>query len=194
MSQLTPDDLMSLEEYARQRPEFRARVLEHKKHRKVQLGPNATLYFEDRLTMQYQVQEMLRTERIFEPEGIADELGAYNPLIPDGSNWKATFMLEYTDIEERRVALGRLLGVEDRVWVQIEGHDRVWAVADEDMERDTEEKTSSVHFLRFELEPPMIDALKRGGALSIGIEHEHLNESLSPVPPEIRESLLADLR
>jgi hypothetical protein len=194
MSQLTLDDLMSLEEYARQRPEFRARVLEHKKHRKVQLGPNATLYFEDRLTMQYQVQEMLRTERIFEPEGIADELGAYNPLIPDGSNWKATFMLEYTDIEERRVALGRLLDVEDRVWVQVEGHDRVWAVADEDMERDTEEKTSSVHFLRFELEPPMIDALKRGAALSIGIEHEHLNESLSPVPPEIRESLLADLR
>jgi hypothetical protein len=194
MSQLTPDDLMSLEEYARQRPEFRARVLEHKQHRKVQIGPNATLYFEDRLTMQYQVQEMLRTERIFEPEGIADELGAYNPLIPDGSNWKATFMLEYTDIEERRVALGRLLGVEDRVWVRVEGHDRVWAVADEDMERDTEEKTSSVHFLRFELEPPMIDALKRGGALSIGIEHEHLNESLSPVPPDIRESLLADLR
>jgi hypothetical protein len=153
MTHLNASDLMSLEQYARQRSDFRAKVLEHKKRRQVALGPNATLYFEDRLTIQYQVQEMLRIERIFEPAGIDEELSAYNPLIPDGSNWKATFMLEYPDVEQRKRELARLIGVEDKVWVQVEGHDKVYAIADEDLERDTEEKTSSVHFLRFELRP-----------------------------------------
>ena len=152
MSHLTAHDLMTLEEYARVRPDFRQKVLAHKKDRKVHLGPNATLYFESRLTMQYQVQEMLRVERIFEPEGIADELGAYNPLIPDGTNWKATFMLEFPDVEERKRELAKLVGVEDRVWVRVEGHEPVQAIADEDLERETEEKTSSVHFMRFELD------------------------------------------
>jgi hypothetical protein len=142
MTQLNASDLMSLEQYARERAGFRARVLAHKKNRQVALGPNATLYFEDQLTIQYQVQEMLRIERIFEAEGIEDELSAYNPLIPDGSNWKATFMLEYPDVDLRKRELARLIGVEDKVWVQVDGHDKSFAIADEDMERDTEEKTS----------------------------------------------------
>jgi hypothetical protein len=193
MQKLTREDLYSLEKYATVRPQFRAEVMEHKKHRKIAIGPNATLYFEDRLTMQYQVQEMLRAERIFEPAGIQEELDAYNPLIPDGSNWKATFMIEYSDIEERRVALERLRGIEDRVWVQVQGFDRVWAIADEDLERESEEKTSSVHFLRFELSPQMSAAVKQGAAVSVGIDHQHYSHSVEPLPQAERDSLAADL-
>src|SRR5690606_29919937 len=145
------EDLFSLEEYAAQRQALRSKVMAHKQQRRVPIGPNATRYFEDRLTMQYQVQEMLRAERIFEAEGIEEELAVYNPLIPDGTNWKATFMIEYTDVEERKAALARMVGIEDRVWVRVDGFDPVWAIADEDLERETQDKTSSVHFLRFEL-------------------------------------------
>lgn len=192
MTQLTASDLMSLEQYARERKDFRAKVLAHKKTRQVALGPSATLYFEDGLTIQYQVQEMLRIERIFEPEGIEDELSAYNPLIPDGSNWKATFMLEYPDVEIRKRELARLIGVEDKVWVQVDGHDKVYAIADEDLERDTDEKTSSVHFMRFELVPDMIKALKGGVGLAMGVDHQNLQVVVT-VPEPVRASLVNDL-
>jgi len=184
---------MSLEQYAKVRPTFRAEVLAHKRDRQVAIGPHATLYFEDRLTIQYQVQEMLRIERVFEPEGIADELGAYNPLIPDGTNWKATFMIEYGDVEERRVALMNMVGIEHRVWVQVAGFDRVYANADEDLERTTDDKTSSVHFLRFELTPAMIAAVKQGAAIGMGIEHEAYNHTVPGVREGVRRSLAADL-
>jgi hypothetical protein len=192
MSKLTSEDLYGLEEYARIRGDFRGRVMEHKKNRKVHVGNHATLYFEDRLTMQYQVQEMLRIERIFEPEGIADELAAYNPLIPDGSNWKATFMVEYADVEERREALTRLIGIEDRVWVQVSGHERVFAIADEDLEREDETKTSSVHFLRFQLMANMITDLQAGAGLAVGIDHPNYQESTN-VSATTRDSLVRDL-
>src|SRR6187399_619535 len=159
---------MSLETYARERPGFRAKVLEHKRNRTVQLGEHITLQFEDELTVRYQIQEMLRIERIFEEEGIRGELDAYNPLVPDGSNWKATMLLEYPDPDERRARLAELKGVERRVWVQVEGCERIHAVADEDLERENDEKTSAVHFLRFELRPEMIEALRRDAALSMG--------------------------
>src|SRR6185312_308243 len=152
MNKLSVSDLYSLERYARERAAFRSEVLEHKRARQLAVGPHTTWLFEDRLTVQYQVQEMLRAERIFEPEGIEEELAAYNPLIPDGSNWKATLMIEYPNPDERRVALTQLKGIEDRCWVQVEGASRVWAIADEDLDRENEEKTSSVHFLRFELD------------------------------------------
>ena len=190
---LGPADLFSLEQYARQRAEFRPRVLAHKRARTVQCGPNATWCFEDRLTVQYQVQEMLRIERIFEPEGIADELAAYNPLIPDGSNWKATLLVEYPDPAERREALARLKGVEDRCWVQVAGHARVFAIADEDLERENEEKTSSVHFLRFELTPAMAEAATAGAALAIGIDHEAYRHTVEPLPEASRAALVRDL-
>ena len=193
MQKLTRDQLMPLEQYAKTRNEFRAKVIAHKKNRQVQIGPNATLYFEDRLTMHYQVQEMLRAERIFEEEGIEDELNAYNPLIPDGSNWKATFMIEYGDEDQRRVALAKMIGVEHKVWVQVEGHDKVRPIADEDLERTTEEKTSSVHFLRFELTPAMVKAVKSGAAVSMGIDHPAYTHSVSPLPGAIRASLAQDL-
>ena len=193
MQKLTRDQLMPLEQYARVRNDFRAKVMAHKKNRQVQIGPNATLYFEDRFTMHYQIQEMLRAERVFEAEGIEDELNAYNPLIPDGTNWKATFMIEFPDVEERQKALARMVGIEDKVWVQVEGQARVWAIADEDLERSTADKTSSVHFLRFELTPTMIAAMKAGGALSMGIEHPAYTHALTPVPGPIRDSLAADL-
>jgi hypothetical protein len=193
MSHLTRDDLYSLEEYAKIRGDFRAKVMAHKKTRQVPLGPNATLYFEDRLTMQYQVQEMLRIERIFEQEGIAEELGAYNPLIPDGSNWKATFMVEFPDVDERKVALSRLIGIEDRVWVEVEGNDRVYAIADEDLEREDETKTSSVHFLRFELRPDMVAAVKAGSSVAMGIDHPNYSYSAEPIAGAIRDSLAEDL-
>jgi hypothetical protein len=192
MSQLTPEDLYGLEQYAKMRGEFRASVMAHKKNRKVHVGPNATLYFEDRLTMQYQVQEMLRIERIFEQDAIAEELAAYNPLIPDGSNWKATFMVEYPDVEERRAALSRLIGVEDKVWVQVEGYDRVFAIADEDLEREDETKTSSVHFLRFELTPEMAAAVKGGAGLSMGIDHPNYQHAVGVGEPT-RGCLVQDL-
>jgi hypothetical protein len=193
MNKLTRDDLYSLEKYAQARPEFRQRVLAHKKNRQVPVGPNATLYFEDALTVQYQIQEMLRIERIFEAEGIEDELGAYNPLIPDGSNWKATFMVEFPEVEERKRELARLIGIEDRVWVQVSGHDRVLAIADEDLERENADKTSSVHFVRFELTPAMVAAVKGGAAISIGIDHENYRYAIEPVQPAVRDSLAADL-
>jgi hypothetical protein len=193
MSKLTRDDLYSLEDYARLRPEYRARVMAHKKNRQVRLGEHATLYFEDQLTMQYQIQEMLRIEKIFEADGIQEELDAYNPLIPDGSNWKATFMLEYEDIEERREALANMIGIEDKVWMQVEGQEPVYAIADEDLERDTGEKTSSVHFLRFELTPEMVTAVKQGAAIGAGIDHPACQQRIDSLPANIRDSLAADL-
>jgi hypothetical protein len=165
----------------------------HKKTRQVHLGPNATLYFEDRLTMQYQVQEMLRAERIFEASGINEELEAYNPLIPDGTNWKATFMLEFPDVEERRVALQRLRGIEQVVWVKVAGFEPVRAIADEDLEREDETKTSSVHFLRFELAPEMVKAVKQGAAIAVGIDHPHYRHNVEPIATAIRDSLANDL-
>ncbi|MEJ2258792.1 MAG: DUF3501 family protein [Woeseiaceae bacterium] len=170
---LTRDDLYSLEQYAEARPAFREKVLEHKKNRRLDLGTNAALYFEDRLTMQYQVQEMLRIEKIFEADGINEELEAYNPLIPDGNNWKATFMVEFPDIEERKAMLTRLIGVEDKVYVHVADFDRVYAIADEDLDREDEEKTSAVHFLRFDLPAEQIKALQSGAALIAGIDHEN---------------------
>ncbi|HNE02336.1 MAG TPA: DUF3501 family protein, partial [Plasticicumulans sp.] len=168
MTALTRADLLSLERYAVERPAFRARVIAHKKRRQLALGAHLTLCFEDRLTIQYQVQEMLRIERIFEPGGIDDELAAYNPLIPDGCNWKATLLLEYPDVDERRAALAVLVGIETRVWFEVAGHARVFAIADEDLERSRADKTWSVHFLRFELDAPMVGALRTGAALSAG--------------------------
>jgi hypothetical protein len=193
MGKLTRNDLMSLEQYAQERPAFREKVMQHKKNRQVLIGDNATLYFEDRLTMQYQIQEMLRVERIFEAEGIQEELGAYNPLIPDGSNWKATFMMEYPDAEQRREALAGLIGIEDKVWVQIEGFDKVWAIADEDLERENQEKTSSVHFLRFELDDAMKTAAKQGAAINMGVDHKNYKYAKTPIPQSVRDSLVADL-
>ena len=193
MEKLTRDDLYSLEQYAEARPDFRAAVIEHKKNRKVHIGASATLYFEDRQTIQYQIQEMLRVERIFEAAGIEEELAAYNPLIPDGSNWKATFMIEETDVEKRRELLAGMIGIEDRVWVRVNGQDAVYAIADEDLERETQEKTSSVHFLRFELTSAMVAALREGAALSIGIDHANYNHQLEPVDRNIRDALVADL-
>ncbi|MGD8379957.1 MAG: DUF3501 family protein [Gammaproteobacteria bacterium] len=193
MDKLNREDLYSLETYAAKRPEFRGRVLEHKKHRRLGVGPNATLIFEDRLTIQYQIQEMLRVERIFEAAGIQDELDAYNPLIPDGSNWKASFLIEFENPGDRREALAKLVGIEDRTWVQVNGHERVFAIADEDLERDNAEKTSAVHFMRFELTPEMAEALKGGAELSVGIDHDEYRHEVSPVPDAIRESLARDL-
>ena len=193
MNKLAPRDLMSLEQYARERPAFRARVLAHKGERQLAVGPNATWCFEDRLTVQYQVQEMLRIERIFEPEGIADELGAYNPLIPDGSNWKVTLLIEFAQPAERVRALAQLKGIEDRCWVQVGADERVFAIADEDLERYNEQKTSAVHFLRFELAAPMIASLRAGAALGAGIDHEHYRHRVPAVPAPLRETLLADL-
>jgi hypothetical protein len=191
MGKLAVTDLMPLEQYARERPAFRARVLEHKATRQLAVGPNCTWLFEDRLTVQYQVQEMLRTERIFEPAGIAEELGAYNPLIPDGSNWKVTLLLEF-DPAARPAALAGLKGVEDRCYVEVAGHARVFAIADEDLERENAEKTSAVHFLRFELEQPMVQALHAGAALRAGVDHPNYRHELT-VPAAVRAALVKDL-
>ncbi len=193
MNKLTRDDLFSLEKYAEVRPEFRARVMAHKKNRQLPVGPNATLYFEDVLTMHYQVQEMLRAERIFEAEGIQEELDAYNPLIPDGNNWKATFMVEFPDEEERKVQLQRLIGIERHVWAQVADFARITPIADEDLERETGEKTSSVHFMRFELTPEMAAAVKAGASISVGIDHPAYTHSAEPIPQNIRDSLAEDL-
>jgi hypothetical protein len=193
MPKLSPDSLMTLEAYARARNEFRAGVLAHKKNRTVHLGEHVTLIFEDELTIRYQVQEMLRIEKIFEQAGIQDEIDAYNPLIPDGRNLKATMMIEYEDVEERREALSRLKGIEGKAWVRVGEDQPVFAIADEDLERENEDKTSSVHFLRFELGAEAAAALKRGAALSIGIDHPHYREELSPVPANVRAALLNDL-
>lgn len=192
MNKLTPTDLMSLETYARERPEFRARVLAHKANRRVALGPHLTLHFEDRLTIQYQVQEMLRIERIFEPAGIEDELAAYNPLIPDGTNLKATLLIEYDDVDERREALRRLKGIEKSVWLRVAGHDKVRTIANEDLERENQEKTAAVHFVRFELTPEMIAALQSGTTLSIGVDHPEMTHAVDPIPDEIMRALVQD--
>jgi hypothetical protein len=193
MNKLTRSDLMSLEDYAAQREEFRRKVMAHKDRRIAAVGPNVRLFFEDRLTLQYQVQEMLRAERIFEAAGIQEELDAYNPLIPDGQNLKATMMIEFADVEERHRRLGELVGIEDRTFVQVEGHERVYAIADEDMERDTPEKTSAVHFLRFELGPEGSADLAAGAALHIGIDHDHYSHLSSPVPDTLRDALARDI-
>lgn len=193
MSKLARADLYSLEEYAEVRAEFRARVMAHKKGRIVPIGPHATVHFEDRLTMQYQIQEMLRAERIFDKDGIEEELAAYNPLVPDGANWKATFMVEFDDPDERRRELAKLIGIEDKVWVKVAGMDPVFAIADEDLDRENAEKTSSVHFLRFELTPQMVQAVKGGAAVSAGVDHPAYRHTVEPLPPIVRNSLAADL-
>jgi len=193
MNKLSPTDLYSLEEYHRIRADFRAQVIEHKRNRQLPIGPNATLYFEDRLTMQYQVQEMLRIERIFEKEGIEEELDAYNPLIPDGQNWKATFMVEFPDPDQRRVELAKLAGIENLVWVQVAGYERVYAIADEDLDRGSAEKTSAVHFMRFELSAKMIAALRGGATLAAGIHHPFYDYQVEPVSAATTQALLGDL-
>src|SRR5437773_9132673 len=170
MPQITRDSLLPLEAYAKTRKFFREQVIAHKKARTVHLGEHVTLLFEDELTIRYQIQEMLRIEKTFEEEGIQDELQAYNPLVPDGGNWKATLLVEYEDVEERKQALARLKGIEDHVWVQVGSLPRIYAVADEDLERENAEKTSAVHFVRFELTPSMVDELRRGAALAIGVD------------------------
>jgi len=196
MAQIAPESLLSLEVYARERNAYRSRVIAHKMLRTVHVGDHVTLIFEDELTIRYQVQEMLRIERIFEAQGIRGELDAYNPLIPDGANWKATMLIEYPEAGERRRQLAELMGIEDRTWVQVEGPPgkfaRVYAIADEDMERENEEKTSAVHFLRFELERAMRDALKQGAGLSLGIDHPNYRSSVT-VTREVRQSLAGDL-
>lgn len=192
MKTLTSDDLYSLEDYARVRDEFRSKVMAHKKLRRVPVGAHATLLFEDRLTMHYQIQEMLRAERIFEVGGVREELDAYNALIPDGRNWKATMMIEYEDIHERRDALTRLRGVEQSVWVEVDGFDRIKAIADEDLERDNEDKTSAVHFLRFELAPEAVEAAKSGAAVTVGIAHSDYTYE-TRLSAGVREALARDL-
>ncbi|MGH8736466.1 MAG: DUF3501 family protein [Burkholderiales bacterium] len=194
MPQIAKDSLMTLEAYAKQRKEFRAKVIEHKKLRNVHVGEHVTLQFEDELTVRYQIQEMLRIERIFEQEGIQEELDVYNPLIPDGANLKATMMIEYPDPAERQRMLARLKGVEDRVWIQVEGCERVYAIADEDMERENADKTSSVHFLRFELSDEMRKALKYGVGIAAGVDHTEYPASVDALAPQVRASLVSDLR
>ena len=193
MNSLTRSDLLTLEAYAAERPAFRARVLAHKRTRQLPIGPHATLYFEDRLTVHYQIQEMLRIERIFEADAIEDELGAYNPLIPDGRNLKATFMLEYPDPDERRAALARLGGIEDQVWLRVHGCEAVFAVADEDLERRDADRTAAVHFLRFELSDTMAERLKAGTFLAAGIEFDGYRHAVDPVAAPVRDSLARDL-
>lgn len=191
-SLLTRDDLWSLEQYAEKRADFRKQVMQHKKNRRVALGPNAALYFEDRLTLQYQIQEMLRIEKVFEAEGINEELDVYNPMMPSGKNWKATFMIEYSDVEERATQLAKMVHIEDFLWVQVDGFDKVWGIADEDLERSNDVKTSAVHFMRFELTTKMIEALKRDNAVSMGIKHEAYPQEIK-VEAEVKASLINDL-
>lgn len=189
---LSRNDLWSLEDYSQKRPEFRSQVMQHKKNRQIPLGPNSTLYFEDRLTVRYQIQEMLRIEKVFEANGIEEELAAYNPMLPDGCNWKATYMIEYTDADIRSAQLEKMIGIEDLVWVQVEGFEKVWAISDEDLERTNDSKTSSVHFMRFELSADMIKGLKNGSKLVMGVEHSVYTHSIE-LSEESRASLLNDL-
>jgi hypothetical protein len=193
VKKLTRQDLLSLEQYASERKRLRSEVIAHKQLRNVQVGPNMTWCFEDYTTIRYQVLEMLRAERIFESDGIQAEIDAYNPLIPDGRNWKVTLLLEFPDPELRRTALEKLIGVEDRCWIRVSEMERVFAVADEDMERENDEKTSAVHFLRFELSPSMAEAMKGGASLSIGVDHPVYRHLLSPLPRPVRDSLRLDL-
>ena len=193
MKKLTREDLLSLEKYSEVRNDFRSKVIKHKKNRRLAIGPNATLYFEDNLIMHYQIQEMLRAERIFEANAINDELAVYNELIPDGSNWKATFMIEFADEGERRLALSKMFGIEDKVWLKIDGFNEIYPFSDEDLERENENKTSAVHFLRFQLNHEMVGALKLGSQLSAGISHGAYQHTVNPIPDNIRESLISDL-
>jgi hypothetical protein len=193
MPQITRDSLMTLEAYAKTRKEFRARVIAHKKNRTVPLGEHVTLVFEDELTIRYQIQEMLRIEKIFEEAGIQDELDAYNPLVPDGGNWKATMLIEYPDVDERREALARLKGVEERVWVRAEGCAPVYAIADEDLERENDEKTSAVHFLRFEFPAATAAALRGGARVAVGIDHPACGVEVDPLPSAVAGALVKDL-
>lgn len=190
---ISRESLMSLEVYAKKRTDFRKQVIEHKKHRKVHLGNHVTLLFEDEMTLRYQVQEMLRIEKIFEEEGIQSELDAYNPLCPDGSNFKATMLIEYENVSDRKSALAKLIGIEDRMFVQVEGQPRVYAIADEDLDRENEEKTSAVHFVRFELTPEMKAALKGGAQMMIGCDHPNYPVHIEELPQETLLSLLKDL-
>lgn len=193
MSALKREDLYSLEEYSAIRPDYRRKIMEHKKTRQVAIGDHASLYFEDQLTMQYQIQEMLRIEKIFEAEGIHEELDTYNALIPDGNNWKATFMIEYTDSEERKQALKKLIGIEKKVWVKVGGLDRVYPISNEDLDRETEDKTSAVHFMRFELSLEMVAAVKADAVISMGIEHENYSFEIPAIGDAVRVSLKNDL-
>ena len=193
MKKITREDLLSLEKYSEVRNEFRSKVIKHKKNRRLEIGPNATLYFEDNLIMHYQIQEMLRAERIFEANAINDELAVYNELIPDGNNWKATFMIEFADEGERRLALSKMFGIEDKVWLKIDGFNEIYPFSDEDLERENENKTSAVHFLRFQLNHEMVGALKLGSQLSAGISHGAYQHTVNPIPDNIRESLISDL-
>jgi len=192
MAQISRSSLLTLEAYAKQRKEFRARVLAHKKNRTVRLGDHVTLIFEDELTVRYQIQEMLRIEKTFEESGIQDELDAYGPLIPDGTNLKATMMIEYDDPGVRKQQLAKLKGIEARTYVQVDGFARVYAIADEDLERENEEKTSSVHFLRFEFEPEMIAAIREGAALALGIDHPEYAARIDEVAPQVQSALAED--
>ena len=192
MAQISRDSLLTLEAYAKQRAAFRARVIAHKKNRTVRLGGHVTLIFEDELTVRYQIQEMLRIEKTFEEAGIQDELDAYNPLVPDGTNLKATMMIEYEDPVVRKEELSKLRGIEDRTYVQVDGQPKVYAIADEDLERENDEKTSSVHFLRFEFEPATIDAVRRGAAIAIGIDHPAYPVRLDEVAPQVQSALARD--
>jgi uncharacterized protein DUF3501 len=193
MAAITRDSLLTLEAYARERGDFRRKVLEHKKPRTVHLGEHVTLLFEDELTIRYQIQEMLRIERTFEEDAIQDEIDGYNALVPDGTNLKATMLIEYEDVDERKAALARLIDIEDRVWIDVEGCGRVYAIADEDLPRETADKTSAVHFLRFELDPAMIAALKGGAKLAIGVDHPQYTTSIPAVETATRDALAADL-
>jgi len=192
MTLLSKKDLFSLEKYSEIRNEFRERVMNHKKNRRLAFNNHAVLYFEDALTMQYQVQEMLRIERIFEAEGIQQELDVYNTLIPEGANWKATFMIEYTDVHERKAALAKLIGVERSIWIKVEESEKVYAIANEDMDRETEDKTSAVHFMRFELTKDMITNIKVGLPIIFGIDHD-LYKTEIIVPPKVQRALIVDL-
>jgi hypothetical protein len=193
VNKLSRRDLLSLEQYAEDRARLRSEVIAHKQLRNVQVGPNMTWCFEDHITIRYQILEMLRAERIFESDAIQGEIDAYNPLIPDGRNWKVTLLLEFPDPEERRVALERLIGVEDRCWIRVSEMERVFAIADEDMERENEAKTSAVHFLRFELSASMVEAMKSGASLSLGVDHDNYRHMQGPLPAAVRDSLSADL-
>jgi len=193
INKLRREDLYSLEDYAAMRDEYRKKIMAHKENRRLELGENILLSFEDREIMQYQVQEMLKAEKIFEAEGIEEELAAYNPLIPDGTNWKATLLIQYPDVEERQQQLTKLIGIENKIWMQVEGFDKIYAIADEDLERDNAEKTSAVHFMRYELDSDMIEAVKNGAAISAGVDHENYQASLSPLPANVRDSLASDL-
>ncbi|MEZ5570056.1 MAG: DUF3501 family protein [Halioglobus sp.] len=193
MAQLTRADLWSLEEYAQRRATFRASVMAHKKARQCSLGDHLRLHFEDALTVRYQIQEMLRIEKIFEAAAIQEELDAYNPLIPDGSNWKATLMIEYADPGERARQLARMHGIEDTVWLQVQDCDRLYPIADEDLERSNAQKTSSVHFLRYELSPMMISAAQAGAGISAGVDHPSYPTGPLRLPEPVRASLVDDL-